>query len=183
MTAHAHNRVFLPRLPDRHGGGGPMRQDPEVADPYLVGFRSCNAGGVRWRGGEGQGGEPSMRNNEINQQIMAAQPHQLCTLIAARKAEFDHVHMATAFRKLLQSRRDGVPHRVVERALQALEESALEKIEDFQSKQLATTLHAMAKDRYHPSNPRVLEALEQQAAATASTFNAQEVRARSTRRA
>jgi len=116
-----------------------------------------------------------MRNNEINQQIMAAQPHQLCTLIAARKAEFDHVHMATAFRKLLQSRRDGVPHRVVERALQALEESALEKIEDFQSKQLATTLHAMAKDRYHPSNPRVLEALEQQAAATASTFNAQEV--------
>jgi hypothetical protein len=87
-----------------------------------------------------------MRNNEINQQIMAAQPLNLtsCHADRARKAEFDH-HMATAFRKLLQSRRDSVPHGVVERALQALEESALEKIEDFQSKQLATTLHAMPK--------------------------------------
>ena len=157
---------------------------------------SCDAGGVRWRDCEGQGCVPSVRNNEIRQnancqkmglgrnwqmndeiskQIMAAQPHQLCTLIAARKAEFDKVHLATAFRKLLQSRSDGVLHGVVERALQALEECALEKMEDFQPKQVATYLHSMAKCRYHPSNPRVLEALEQQAAATAGTFNEQEV--------
>jgi len=132
-------------------------------------------------GGEG--------NNEINKRILAAEPHQLYTLIVARKAEFDHicelieahaeefdaVNVATAFRKLLQSRRDGVPRGVVERALQALEECALMKIENFQPKQLATTLHAMAKGRYHPSNSRVLEALEQQATATASTFIAQDV--------
>jgi len=41
--------------------------------------------------------------------------------IEARAAEFNH---ETAFRKLLQNWRDGVP-RVVERALLALEEAAL----------------------------------------------------------
>jgi hypothetical protein len=51
--------------------------------------------------------------------------------------------VATAFRKLLQSRRDGVPPGRVERALQALEESALRNIESFDPHALFNTLHAM----------------------------------------
>ena len=57
------------------------------------------------------------RNIDINKQIMGAQgASELCTLIEARVAEFNHVNVATAFRTLLQSRRDGGPRGVVERA-------------------------------------------------------------------
>jgi len=43
---------------------------------------------------------------------------ELCELIETHAVEFNHINVATAWRKLLQSRRDGV-RRVVERALQA----------------------------------------------------------------
>jgi hypothetical protein len=70
--------------------------------------------------GDSRGTEKSpdlKRNIDINKQIMGAQgASELCTLIEARVAEFNHVNVATAFRTLLQSRRDGGPRGVVERA-------------------------------------------------------------------
>jgi hypothetical protein len=83
--------------------------------------------------------------------------------------------VATAFKNVLHSRRDGVPRGVMERALQALEESALQNMDAFEPQQLSTTLHAMAKFRYRPFNPRFLEALEQQTFAMTGRFNAQNV--------
>jgi hypothetical protein len=74
--------------------------------------------------------------------------------------------VATAFRKLLQSRRDGVPSGDVERALKALEGAALRTNHVFGAQQSANTMHAMAKAHYYtPSNPLVFEALEQRAEA------------------
>jgi len=83
--------------------------------------------------GDSQGTEKSpglRRNIDINKQIMRAQgASELSTLIETRVAEFNHVDVSTAFRTLLQGRRDGVPRGVVERALQALEAAALRTID------------------------------------------------------
>ena len=91
--------------------------------------------------------------------------------IEARAAEFNH---ETAFRKLLQNWRDGVP-RVVERALLALEEATLRTINVFGAQGLANTLHTMAKTHYRPRDPSLVPALEVRAEALAGTFNAQDV--------
>jgi hypothetical protein len=82
--------------------------------------------------------------------------------------------VATAFRKLLQSRRDGVPSKDVERALQALEEAALRTVNVFGA-QLSNTLHIMAKTRYSPWGQSLVPKLEGRAEALAGTFNAQGV--------
>ena len=120
---------------------------------------------------------PAARVNiAINKQIMACEDvGDLCSLIQARVAEFDHVNVATAFCTLLQTRHHGVARGAKEQALRSLEGSALQTIEDFDPQGLANTLHAMAKARYTPTNPLVLEALEQQAEAVAGTMKAQEV--------
>ncbi len=83
--------------------------------------------------------------------------------------------MATAFRTLLQAQLHGVARGAVEQALRSLEESVLQNIEDFELQQITNTLHAMAKARYTPTNPLVLDVLEQQAEAVAGTMNAQGV--------
>ena len=130
-------------------------------------------------------------NVEINKQIIrdesfgqrnvppldAAGLRALCTLIETRVGEFNHVNVATAFRKLLplQDRRDGASRGEVEQALRSLELSALQNIEDFGSREIANTLHAMAKSRYRLSDRSVLAALERQAEAVAGSFNAQDV--------
>ena len=49
-------------------------------------------------------------------------------------------NVVTAFRALLQSRREGGPRGVVERALQALEAAALRTIETFGTREVANTL-------------------------------------------
>jgi hypothetical protein len=46
---------------------------------------------------------------------------EVCKLIVERAAEFNHVNVSTALRRVLQSRRDGVPRKLKEQALQALE--------------------------------------------------------------
>jgi len=68
-----------------------------------------------------------------------------------------------------------VPRAAADRpgALRQLEAAALAN--DFQPQEIANTLHALAKARYAPSDPRLLEALERQAEAVAGTFKAQEV--------
>jgi hypothetical protein len=93
----------------------------------------------------------------------------------APAAEFNHVNVSTAFRKLLQSRRDRVPSRDVERELQTIEEEALWTINVFRAQELTNTMHVMAKAHYTPTNPLVLEALEGWADALAGTFKTQEV--------
>jgi len=83
--------------------------------------------------------------------------------------------VATAFRILLQSRRDEVPRGDVEQALQALEEAVLRTINVFGTQELANIMHAMAKAHYTPTNPLVLGPLEQHTEALADTFNTQDV--------
>ena len=52
---------------------------------------------------------PSRHNMIINQQIINCQDaRELCNLIATHVTEFKHVNVATAFRKLLQTRRQGM---------------------------------------------------------------------------
>ena len=115
-------------------------------------------------------------NIAINKEIMACNDVQdLCSVIQNRVIEFNHVNVATAFRKLLLTPRHDAARGTVDQALRALEESALRNIGDFGPQPLANTLHAMAKARYTPTNPLVLEALDRQVEALAGTFNAQDV--------
>jgi hypothetical protein len=117
-------------------------------------------------------------NIAINKEITACKDVQdLCSLIQNRVIEFNHVNVATAFRKLLLTPRHGVARGTVDQGLRALEESALHNIGDFGPQALANTLHAMAmaKAHYTPTNILVLEALEGRAEAVAGTFNAQGV--------
>ena len=55
-----------------------------------------------------------------------------------------------------------------------VEDSALQKNHDFGSRQLANTLHIMAKHRYKPHETLLL-ALEGRAEAISGEFNSQEV--------
>ena len=59
-------------------------------------------------------------------------------------------------------------------ALQTLEESALQNMQDFGAQGIANTLHIMAKQRYKAKSP-VLLALEQQAEAISGEFNSQDI--------
>jgi hypothetical protein len=113
---------------------------------------------------------------DINRQMMGAQgASKLCILIEASVAEFNPVNVATALRALLQARCDGVPHGVVERALQALEAAALRTIDAFGAQEVSNTLHIIAKSRYRPWDQTLVPKLDGQAEALAGTFNAQGV--------
>ena len=98
---------------------------------------------------------------------------EVCELIVERAADFNHVNVATALRTVLQSRRDGVPHQLVEKAQHALEAAALRMIDEFEAHQVASTLHIMAKTHYRPWDPSLVPALEVRAEAVADTFNTQ----------
>ena len=72
------------------------------------------------RGGRrGDGGQGAARNCiELNKQITkSGATRELCTLIEAHSPAFNHVNIATAFRKLLQAPRAGMPRGVVEHSL------------------------------------------------------------------
>ncbi len=85
---------------------------------------------------------------EINKQIPRARgASELCTLIEASVADFNNVNVTTAFQALLQSKSYGGPHGVVERALQAIKETALRTDDAFETQQIST-LHIMAKSSY-----------------------------------
>ena len=51
--------------------------------------------------GARRGPPPSRANIELNKQIMRCTAGQLCELISSRVHSFNHVNVATAFRKLL----------------------------------------------------------------------------------
>jgi len=113
---------------------------------------------------------------QLNRHILdCGSTGELCELIETHAEEFNAVNVATAFRKLLQSRRDGVPRGVVERALSALEAAALRSMDAFQGREVANILHIMAKTRYRPWDAALVLRLEGRAEALAGTFNAQNV--------
>ena len=113
---------------------------------------------------------------QLNMQIQdSSSTEELCELIESHAEEFSPINVSSAFRKLLQSRRDGVPHGVVERALQALETAALRRMDAFEAQQVANTLHIMAKTSYRPWDQTLVPKLEGRAEALAGTLNAQGV--------
>jgi len=118
----------------------------------------------------------SAHNIQLNRHILdCGSTVELCELIEAHMEEFDPVNFATAFRKLLLSRRDGVPRGVAERVSQALEAAALQRMDAFQGREIATILHIMAKTRYRPWDPALVPRLEGQLEALAGTLTAQDV--------
>ena len=127
--------------------------------------------------GNGGGGRGSTAHDRgLNRRMQdCGSTGELCQLIEAHAEEFDGVNVATAFRKLLQSRRDAVPHGVVQRASQALEAAALRRMDAFKAKGVANTLHIMAKTRYRPWDRTLVPELAGRAEALAGTFNAQDV--------
>ena len=142
------------------------------------GMRGGDIGGRDKSGKKVKG--PSTRNVEINKQISVCEnacedSGDLCALIDVHAAEFNDVNVVTAFRKLLQSRREGLPSGVLERALQALEAAALRTIDAFGARLVANILHIIAKARYSPNDQSLVPQLEGRAEALAGTFNAQEV--------
>jgi len=116
--------------------------------------RGGDAGGYQ-RDNQGQKVNGQSRGNvEINKQITVYQDSRdLCALIDAQNC-------VTALRKLPQSRREGLPSGVVERALQTLEAAALRMIGVFEAQQVANILHIIAKTRYNPRDQSLVPQLE-----------------------
>ena len=108
-------------------------------------------------GDRGRHGVTSEDNIQLNKEISGCgSTSRLCSLITKHAGEFNHVNVATAFRKLLLASREGMPRSVVEDALQALEQRALQTMEDFDARGIANTLHGMAKARYRPTRAALL---------------------------
>ena len=96
----------------------------------------------------------------------------LCDFVLTHAAEFNRVNMATAFHPILKNQR-GIPPKSLAQALQTLEESALQNMQDFGARHIANTLHIVAK-RYKPTG-NLLLALERPAEAISVEFNSQAV--------
>ena len=112
---------------------------------------------------------PSKQYNiELNKQIMRiSDTKELCDLICKHAAEFDHVNVATALRKVLQNRRgrgDGTD----QHALDTLEKLAMTNMEAFRPREIANILHIMAKRRYKST---LWSDLERRAEAIAGEFD------------
>jgi hypothetical protein len=101
---------------------------------------------------------------------------ELCDFVSTHAAEFDQVNVATAFRQVLKklNPEKGIPPKSLKQALQTLEGSALQNMQDFGAQQIANTLHIMAKQRYRATGPLLL-ALERRAEAISGEFNSQAV--------
>ena len=109
-------------------------------------------------------------NIELNKQLIRiSDTRELCDFVSTHAAEFNHVNVATAFRQVLKK-----PPKALAQALQTLEESALQNMQDFGAQAMANTLHIMAKQRYKATGP-LLVALERRAEAISGEFNSQNV--------
>ena len=128
------------------------------------------------RGCRGQRQRPRRQNIALNQQIAKVESTpELCILMEQNAAEFDHVNVSTALRKLLQASRAGMPRGVVEHTLEALEQRALQTMEDFEPQGIANTLHIMAKKRYRPVSAALLPELEGRLRAVAGESTPQNI--------
>jgi hypothetical protein len=86
-------------------------------------------------------------NIALNKRISSIDSMQeLCELIHASSTQFNHVNVATAFRRVLQMPRLGVSQDTVAKALRAL--TALQNMHDFGSKVLQHST-IMAKQRHY----------------------------------
>ena len=111
-------------------------------------------------------------NISLNKRISSIDSMQeLCELIHASSTQFNHVNVATAFRRVLQMPRRGVSQDTVAKALRKLEESALQNIHDFESQGIANTLHIMAKQRHYKSMENLVLALEHRAETISGEFS------------
>ena len=120
-----------------------------------------------WRRRSGSARHCISFNKQI---IQSGATSEVCSLIDQHVAEFNHVNVSTAFRKLLQAPRAGMPRGVVEHSLETLEQRALQTMEDFGPQAIANTLHMTAKKRYRPKNAALLPALEGRLRAVAVTW-------------
>ncbi len=96
---------------------------------------------------------------------------ELCDFVLTHAAEFNHVNVVNTFRQILKR---GIPPKSLAQALQTLEESALQNIQDFADQQIANTLHIMTKQRYKATGPLLL-ALERRPEEIFGEFNSQNV--------
>ena len=80
---------------------------------------------------------------------------ELCDFVSTHATEFNHVNLATAFRQVLKRLR-GIPPKSLARVLHALEESALQNMQEFGAREIVSTLHIMAKQRYKATGPLLL---------------------------
>ena len=163
------------RRPEREGDRGRFsfqsscREHSQISNRYGDGYT-----GGRCGGSGGRRGATSEGNIQLNKEISGCgSTSRLCGLITKHAGEFNHVNVATAFRKLLLASRSGMPRGVVEDALQALEQRALETMEDFGAREIANTLHSMAKARYRPAYAALLHDLGVQLRAVAGECNPQ----------
>ncbi len=70
-------------------------------------------------------------NIELNKQLMRiSDTRELCDFVSTHAAEFNQVNVATAFRQVLKKTM-GIPPKALAQALQTLEESALQNMQDF----------------------------------------------------
>jgi len=97
---------------------------------------------------------------------------ELCTCIEAKAADFNYVNVTTAFRQLLKMARQAG---VRQSALQVLEDVMMRKMGDFGPREVASTLHIMAKARYRPKNRALLPALDMQVEKVVREYDAQAV--------
>ena len=101
---------------------------------------------------------------------------ELFELINSSSSEFNHVNVTTAFRKVQQLQHlRGVSQDSAAKALRILEDSALQKLEDFDGQGIASTLHTMAKLRGYKPKETLLLALEGRAEAISGEFSSQQV--------
>ena len=101
---------------------------------------------------------------------------ELFELINSSSSEFNHVNVTTAFRKVQQLQHlRGVSQDSVAKALRILEDSALQKLQDFDSQGIASTLHTMAKLRGYKPKETLLLALEGRAEAISGEFDSQHI--------
>ena len=141
-------------------------------------MRGSAQGGGRGDGARAPtGGKSASRAYiELNQQITRlGSAGELCELIEARSAEFNHVNVSTAFRKLLSAGRAGVHPTARSTALHKLEKCAMSTMADSNSQGVANILHIVAKTRHRPSNHEFLATLDARVEEVARECNSQGV--------
>ena len=73
---------------------------------------------------------PRQFNIDMNKELMRiSDTRELCDFVSTHAAEFNHVNVSTAFRQVLKTPR-GTPPRALAQALQTLEESALQNMQN-----------------------------------------------------
>jgi hypothetical protein len=158
----------------RRGAGRVRYNDEERARDKELG-RDRERDRDRDLGNDSERHRPSKHFNiELNKQVMRiSDARELCDFVLTCAGEFNHVNVATAFRQILKKPK-GIPPKSLARALQTLEETALDNMQDFEAQGIANTLHVMEKQWYKATGPLLL-ALERRAETITVEFKPQEV--------